>query len=281
MSSRRDTIRALAEALAPLYDRREAEVIARTAVAESEGISPSHLLAYADEPCSLGEAEIARLTSELSAGRPLQYVLGHCEFCGLDFEVGEGVLIPRPETEELVAAVMERTKGGDRILDLCTGSGCIAVSLAAQTADAHVTAVDISPAALGFARRNAGRAGVDIEFLESDVLSGLPELKGRKFDIIVSNPPYVPQSDKAGMHANVLQYEPHGALFVADDHPLLFYETIADAGRTLLAEGGSLCFEIYEKFAGRVCRMLEQKGYRDVVALEDMNMKPRIVCSRR
>lgn len=281
MSSRRDTIRRIADAVSGIYDRREAEAMARIVVADREAIPAAQLLVFGDEPCRIPEAEYDRLAAELAEGRPVQYVLGHCEFCGLDFEVGEGVLIPRPETEELVAEVCRRAGRGSRILDLCTGSGCIAAALAAKVEGAQVTAVDISERALLYARRNAERAGVGVEFIEADVLGKLGELHGRSFDIIVANPPYIPLSDRASMHINVCRYEPHEALFVADERPLIFYEAIAGAALRLLERGGSLCFEIYELFAAPVCEMLAQRGFTDIAAIEDINSKPRIVCCRR
>lgn len=147
----------------------------------------------------------------------MQYVLAHTEFCGMTFEVGEGVLIPRPETEELVAAAAAEAVAGTAALDVGTGSGCIAVSLARLIPDARVTAVDLSPQALAVARRNAVRLGAEVRFVQADALAGLHELPDAAFDLIVSNPPYVPQSDRAAMHVNVRDYEPPEALFVPDD----------------------------------------------------------------
>lgn len=277
----REILSHIAAALAGLYERREAESIARTVAAELAGVGFSHIIARIDEPSSITDGRLAEVTAQLAAGRPVQYVLGHCEFCGLDFEVGEGVLIPRPETEELVAAVCERTPAGGRILDLCTGSGCIAIAAAKRIMNSRVTAVDLSERALCYARRNAERLGAEITFVAGDVLAGAQRLVAGEFDTIVSNPPYVPQSDMATMHRNVVDYEPHEALFVADEQPSIFYEAIADAGRTLLREGGSLCFEVYELYADHIAEMLTERGYRDTEILHDMNMKPRIVCSRK
>ena len=280
MSSRRETIRHIADALAGLYGRHEAETVARTVLSDMEGTAFSHLIAFPDEECTLENTEIERITAELAAGRPLQYVLGHCEFCGLDFEVGEGVLIPRPETEELVAAVVERANGGDSVLDLCTGSGCIAIALAKKLNNSSVTAADISEKALDYARRNAAKNHVLIEFIDADIFQA-DFTAGGMFDIIVSNPPYVPRSDMDGMHINVKGFEPHEALFVPDDNPLLFYERIADIGRKSLRCGGLLCFEVYELYAERTAAMLREKGYRQTETINDANLKPRIVCCRK
>lgn len=293
MSSRRDTIRRMAEALDGLYDRHEAEAIARAVLIDKEGITRSHLLVGIDEECTVTESGTERIISELASGRPLQYILGHCEFCGLDFEVGEGVLIPRPETEELVAAAARRAEEGCSVLDLCTGSGCIAVALAKQIEKSTIIAADISQKALEYARRNARRNSVNIEFVQADIFNGedcraIRQVLRRggaetdpQFDIIVSNPPYVPQSDIGSMHVNVKNFEPHEALFVPDGDPLLFYERIAELGREMLRDGGLLCFEIYELHARRTAAMLAEKGYRQIETIDDANLKPRVVCCRK
>ena len=293
MISRRESVRRIVDALTGLYVRQEAEAIARAVITDKEGITMSHLLAFPDEECGLNADELDKITAELASGRPLQFVLGHCDFCELDFEVGEGVLIPRPETEELVAAVLKRCEDGDSVLDLCTGSGCIAIALADRLKNSQVTAVDISEKALGYARKNASKNGVNIEFIQADILQEsdfntirrLPGLKvGRadsKFDVIVSNPPYVPLADKPSMHKNVVDFEPYEALFVPDDDPLLFYKRIATAGREILREGCLLAFEIYESYSARIAEMLSEAGYRDIEIIDDANLKPRIVCCRK
>lgn len=293
MTSRRESVRRIVDALTGLYVRQEAEAIARAVITDKEGITMSHLLAFPDEECGLNGDELDKITAELASGRPLQFVLSHCDFCGLDFEVGEGVLIPRPETEELVAAVLKRCEDGDSVLDLCTGSGCIAVALADRLKNSQVTAVDISEKALGYARKNASKNGVNIEFIQADILqesdfNTIRRLPGRglaevdsKFDVIVSNPPYVPLADKPSMHKNVVDFEPYEALFVPDDDPLLFYKRIATAGREILRKGGLLAFEIYESYSARIAEMLSEAGYRDIEIIDDANLKPRIVCCRK
>lgn len=283
MSSRRDTLRRTADALTGIYDRTEAEAIARALLTDREQIPLSHLIAFCDDECTVPAAELEQAIGQLAAGRPLQFVLGHCEFCGLEFEVGEGVLIPRPETEELVAAVLGRANDGDSVLDLCTGSGCIAIALTKRLKNSRITAVDISEKALEYARHNARKNGVGIDFMQADILSDftLCGSAAPAFDVIVSNPPYVPQSDIDSMHVNVKDFEPHEALFVPDGNPLLFYERIADIGTDMLRDGGLLAFEIYELYADRIARMLEAKGYRNIETIKDANLKPRIVCSQR
>ena len=280
MSSRRDVINGTVRALSTLYPRTEAEATARALLADLEGCSLSHLLVNIGDECTADEAEIEALVAQLAEGRPLQYVLGHCDFCGLDFEVGEGVLIPRPETEELVAAVAERADDQSNILDLCTGSGCIAIALAKRLKNSAVTAVDISPKALEYARRNAERNGVKINFIEADIFeNGLAA--ANRFDIIVSNPPYVPAADRESMHINVVGFEPHDALFVPDDDQLCFYRRIGELGRRLLREGGLLCFEIYELNAEPLAQLLNKLNYNDIKVVDDANLKPRIICCRR
>ena len=189
------------------------------------------------------------------------------------------MLIPRPETEELVWTIVERHRSdsGLRILDIGTGSGCIAVTLAAELPDARVTAVDISDTALRIARRNAERHRQTVRFERRDILTGPPE---GEFDLIVSNPPYVTESEKRQMSPNVLRYEPHRALFVPDDDPLLFYRAIAGLGRRLFAPGGTVYFEINERFGTQTVELLENEGYREIVLSKDFFGKPRTVSAR-
>ena len=273
----RHIIRTIKEAVEPLYGIHEAESIARMVVCDKLSYNLSQLVAHYDD-----EVEIAASTSiveELHSGRPVQYVLGKAEFCELEFEVAEGVLIPRPETEELVYRIAQSTKEGARILDIGTGSGAIAISLAKMIGGAKVVAVDISPEALAIAKRNAERLGAEVEFVEADALGDLSHLG--KFDIIVSNPPYIPQSDIADMRKNVVDFEPHTALFVPDNDILLFYRATAENAQRMLDEGGSIWFEIYEMAGKEVCEMLCEKGFTRNELIEDANLKPRMVWSRR
>lgn len=277
MSTRRETVRLIASAIAPLYDPCEAESIARMVVMDALGIDFTHLVADYDAECAIGSLDA--MIADLRRGRPVQYVLGHAEFCGFDFAVREGVLIPRPETAELVERIAAATPAGARILDIGTGSGAIAVSLARMVPRSSVAAVDISEAALAVARSNAERNGASVDFRRADALGDLRWLG--EFDAIVSNPPYVPQSDRAAMHVNVRDYEPAEALFVEDGDPLAFYRSIARNARGMLREGGVLWFEIYEKYGGEVCRMLDETGFRDTGMATDAAMKPRMVWCRK
>ncbi|MBQ3259831.1 MAG: peptide chain release factor N(5)-glutamine methyltransferase [Alistipes sp.] len=289
MSTRRENIERICSAITPLYDPREARNIAEWVICDREGISRSQLMAFADEESRIDNLDT--IISELASGRPVQYILGRSEFYGEEFEVGEGVLVPRPETEELVAWICKDVRqakmdgrgipNGVRILDLCTGSGCIAIALARNIADSDVTALDISPEALYYARRNAERLSPDVQIIEGDVLAGAERWVDGEFDVIVSNPPYIPASDIATMHANVRDHEPHCALFVADERPLVFYEAIADSAHTLLCSGGRLYFEIYEKLGSELCSMLQAKGFSDITLRCDLNDKPRMICCRK
>lgn len=273
----RQTIHSIREAVASLYDEREADSMARMVVCDRLEYNFSQLVAHYDDECKI--AGLDELLDELQSGRPVQYVLGKAEFCDSIFAVAEGVLIPRPETEELVYRIAETAKQGARILDIGTGSGAIAISLAKLVKDAEVVAIDISPEALAIARKNGEQLGAKVEFVEADALKDLSELG--EFDVIVSNPPYIPQSDIVDMRKNVVDFEPHTALFVPDNNILKFYVATANNAQKMLREEGSLWFEIYEKAGVDVCDMLREKGFLQTELIEDANLKPRMVWSRR
>lgn len=311
METRRDMLRCIADRIAPLYDAREARSIALHLVADLTGMEPAALLADPDATPAIEGLDAA--VEQLAAGRPVQYVTGRTEFLGRPFAVREGVLIPRPETEELVAWIVReegrrgaQAKGGSvcettvlpdahargagsdcekivrklRILDVGTGSGCIAATLAAELPGAEVFAADLSTAALQLAEENARALGVTVTFRRADALHDLSAVFPERFDAIVSNPPYVPARDRAAMHPNVRDYEPAEALFVPDDDPLLFYRAIARAGRHMLRPGGRLYFEIYHPAAQAMQCMLGEEGYTDTVVREDLAGKRRMTCSR-
>ena len=273
----RSTIHLIRDAVVSLYGEREAEMIGRMVVCDKLSYNLSQLVAHYDEECEIENIE--NLVGELQKGRPVQYVLARAEFCDFVFEVAEGVLIPRPETEELVYRIAETAKRGARILDIGTGSGAIAISLAKLVKEAEVVAVDISTEALKIARHNAERLGARVEFVEADALGDLSHLG--EFDVIVSNPPYIPQSDITDMRRNVVDFEPHLALFVPDNDILKFYVATADNAQRMLCREGSLWFEIYEKAGEELCEMLRAKGFAQTELIEDANLKPRMVWSRR
>lgn len=276
MATRRQIVRSVARQIADLYDAREAEAIARTLLCETLAMDYSHLVADYDAECQIDNLE--SIVAELQKARPLQHILGRAEFCGLTFEVDSSTLIPRPETEELVALVAEHCSADAHILDVGCGSGAIAVALAHSLPKSTLTAIDISEAALAVARRNAERNGVDVRFEKCDALGDLSHLG--TFDVVVSNPPYIPQSQQATMHRNVVDYEPHTALFVSDDDPLIFYRRIAENGRTILRKGAILAFEIYEEFADEVVELLQGCGYAEPMIVRDANEKNRVVWAR-
>ena len=273
----RETIHTIRDAVVLLYGEREAESMARMVVCDRLNYSFSQLVAHYDDECAI--ASLDELLDELQSGRPVQYVLGKAEFCDFVFEVAEGVLIPRPETEELVYRIAEQAKRGARILDIGTGSGAIAISLAKLVKEAEVVAIDISKEALQIAQHNAEQLGAKVEFVEADALGDLGHLG--EFDIIVSNPPYIPQSDIVDMRKNVVDFEPHTALFVPDDDILKFYTATANNARKMLRAEGSLWFEIYEKAGEELCEMLRDKGFSQTELIEDANLKPRMIWSRR
>ena len=276
--TRRETIDRLAARLSGLYDAREARSIALATVAEFAGVPVSALLT--DPGAEFAAEGLEEASAQLAAGRPLQYVVGHTEFYGRRFAVREGVLIPRPETEELVDRVLRSERGARRLLDVGTGSGCIAASLALGLPDAEVYAADISDEALAVAAENFRELGARVTLRRADALNGLAEAFPERFDAIVSNPPYVPESDRAAMHPNVRDHEPALALFVPDDDRIRFYRAIARAGRRMLTPGGRLWFEIYERAADQTVRMLGDEGYTDTAVLRDLFEKPRMVCCR-
>ena len=277
-ATRAEILRYISTQIEHLYDERERMSIARMVAAALSGESEMKYLIDGAEVVEI--AELESKTKELAVGRPAQYVIGRSEFCGLEIEVGEGVLIPRPETEELVAWAMEKAADTKqpRILDVCTGSGCIALALADRLRGASVAAVDISDEALTIARRNGERLQLGVEFIKDDALAHLPLLEGRKFDIVVSNPPYIPISERESMHINVVNFEPSIALFVDDGDPLIFYHEIALRAKQLLSESGYLLFEIHQPLAQQTLEMLEQIGYHSVELRHDCFDKPRMIC---
>lgn len=279
-ATRAEILRFISQQIEHLYDQRERMNIARMVAAALSGESEMKYLVEGAEVVEIPELESKVM--ELSEGRPVQYVIGHSEFCGLDIEVKEGVLIPRPETEELVAWAIEKVADikQPRILDVCTGSGCIALALADRLRGASVTAVDISDDALAIARRNEERLQLGVEFIKDDALAHLPGLADRKFDVIVSNPPYIPISERESMHINVVNFEPSIALFVADNDPLIFYREIALTSKQMLSENGYLLFEIHQLLAQQTVKMLQELGYDAVELRNDCFDKPRMICSQ-
>jgi len=224
---------------------------------------------------------IQEIVEDLKKHCPIQYILGETEFYGLQFKVNENVLIPRPETEELVENILQTQSSKAQILDIGTGSGCIAIALAKHLPSSIVYGMDISEGALEIAQQNAKSNNVNVQFFKHNVFqklpSGLPEL----WDIIVSNPPYITPDEKKQMSANVLDYEPHQALFVPQNEPLLFYERIAEVGLQQLKEDGFLFFETSSIYGKETAAMLKQKGYNSIELLKDISGKDRMIKAKR
>lgn len=220
--------------------------------------------------------------AELMACKPVQYVVGHTEFSGLDLEVNPSVLIPRPETEELVKWIADENSNekGMKILDVGTGSGCIILALGRILKDPLLTATDISVLALLTAADNAGKYGIPVDFLQFDFLDESQWDRIGNFDLIVSNPPYVRESEKKDMKSNVIDYEPHNALFVPDDDPLVFYKAIAKFAKVHLTERGELYFEINENLGDEVVNLLRKEGFSEVILKKDIHDKNRMVAAR-
>ncbi len=263
----------------PLYGAREAEQIARMILSEVAGVSMTHLILEPSQECHIENLDV--IVAELAASRPVQYIIGRAEFCALSFVVREGVLIPRPETEELVYRIIEECGEAPRILDVGCGSGAIAISLAKSIPGSKVWAVDISLEALAISRENNARLEAGVNFVQADALNGVEQYVDGKFDIIVSNPPYIPQSEESEMRLNVTEFEPHIALFVDDDNPLVFYREIARSALQLLNSEGLLYFEVHEDLWQDIAEMLREMGYIGVTMLQDINDKPRIVCAEK
>ena len=217
---------------------------------------------------------------DLLKNKPIQYIIGETEFCDLKFKVNGNVLIPRPETSELVYKIVERQKTKDKrqlsILDIGTGSGCIAISLAKNIPGSKVHALDISEKALEVAKENAINNNVDVTFINDDILSLKNKIE-TKFDIIVSNPPYVRELEKADMRDNVLNWEPHNALFVSDNDPLIFYRNILEFAKTHLNENGEIWFEINEYLGKEMTDLCKEYGFSDIQIFEDFRGKERVV----
>lgn len=271
--------KAYIERLSGLYPAREAEALFFHALQHALGIDRLHYTLQSAHELSQEQAErVEFVCRALQQGKPLQYITGEQVFYSRRFAVDGRVLIPRGETEELVALVLaENTFPSCRVLDIGTGSGAIAVTLAAERRGWQVEGWDISPDALDVARANAGSLGAQVSFRQADILDESTWPQSAPYDIVVSNPPYVLECERTSMHVNVLHHEPAGALFVPDDDPLLFYRAIARFARRNLVPGGRLYFEINRAFGGGTAQLLEEEGYSAVKVLQDINGCDRMV----
>lgn len=270
------TYRELWRTLEPLYGNGEARAITDYVLDVCFGLSKADILCGAVEEMTAEKtAELNKIFGRLMEGEPVQYVLGRAEFCGRWFSVRPGVLIPRPETEELCAWITADSKASasPKVLDIGMGSGCIAITLQLDMPESKVTAWDISADALDVARENAQQLGANVNFVKLDALNAKPE---GEWDVIVSNPPYICEKEKKDMAVNVLEHEPHTALFVPDADPLLFYRAITRLAVQTLSKGGRLYFEINPIYADDTCHMMRAEGMTAVELRSDMYGKQRM-----
>ena len=267
--------------LTPLYGEGEAKAIARMVYEVRYGLTFTDLCIGKDTQLSADDqAELEEIAQRLERHEPIQYVLGKAEFMGEWYDVEPGVLIPRPETEELVRWIVLKEITAN-ILDIGTGSGCIAITMAAMYPKATVTAWDISEKALKVARTNAIRHKVNVLFQQVDILANSQQPKANSYDIIISNPPYICNKECEAMEQNVLDYEPHEALFVPDEDPLLFYRAIAEYGKKALKPDGWLYFEINPLYAEPLRELLHSMSYHDIECKDDQYGKQRMIRARR
>jgi len=265
--------------ISAIYDKREAENISRNLLMDYFDLSHTDFLTnkelIADKEQTLFlENTISRLLEH----EPVQHITGKAFFYGLEFHVNKNVLIPRPETEELVREIINLKSDRPDILDVGTGSGCIAITLAKFLPGSRVDSMDVDENALHIARENAQRLNVQVHFFQADILND-PEI-GKTYDIVVSNPPYIPLQEKRKMDRNIVDYEPELALFVPDERPLIFYEKIADFAVRHLKKKGHLFFEIHENMSKRVIGILGSKNFDLIHVKKDLQGKERMVICR-
>ena len=272
------------EKLCPLYPSNEVKNITEMMFEHFMGWDKMTL--RSNNKSSLSESELLlfhKALKRLLKNEPVQHITGEMEFYSLPFKVNNNVLIPRPETEELVDLVIEECKGSETILDIGTGSGCIPISLKKQLKNTLVYGMDVSEDALVVARDNAALNSTEVTFVKEDILhiSSIKDSLKKEFDVIISNPPYITNSEKALMNENVLTFEPHVALFVEDDEPLLFYDKIGHLAYDNLSSGGKLYFEINEQYGDQTMALLKFIGFSDIRMIKDLQNKDRIVAAIR
>lgn len=269
------------------YSAREAKAISRYILETLYGISQLDICMNKVRKFSLEERqELDFIIKRLKQKEPIQYILNKADFLDYTFYVAPGVLIPRPETEELVKWVIEQVHSSHsenpQILDIGTGSGCIAISLAKQFPISKVTALDISEEALTIAQRNAERLNTSVHFIHDNILNPqITEINESNWDFIVSNPPYIKFNEQEEMEENVLKYEPTSALFVPNDDPLLFYRIIGQYGIKRLKPDGFLFFEINRQYGEETCNLLESMGYTDITLRKDIYDNDRMIKCRK
>lgn len=270
--------RRITEMLGAGWPAGEAAALASAILLEYTGMGRAAQMAFGDRvPDCDAAARIEDAAVRAAAGEPLQYIFGYTEFCGHRINVEPGVLIPRPETEEMTLTII-RENGGftGTVTDLCTGSGCIAIALSMAFPGASVIATDLSDTALAVALRNISRTGATVNLVQADILNDDPAHVPES-DIIVSNPPYVTLREKTAMHRNVLDHEPHDALFVPDDNPLIYYRAIAATAEKRLRPGGTIWLEVNENLAKETAVLFQRPSYRKVHVISDIRGKERFV----
>lgn len=277
----RETLMNMRRILVPLYGKGETEAIIRIIFHYLKGWNLTDMLVHGDEELSpFIKSEIDKILTRLQNYEPIQYITGEARFHGLEFEVNRNVLIPRPETDELVDIIINRNSEKEdlKILDLCTGSGCIAISLGRNLKFPEITAIEKSSAALEVAKANSKKLMTKVKFIEGDIFSWKPDTK---FDIIVSNPPYVDDSEAKDMEKNVLDFEPHEALFVRDNNPLVFYKRIAEIAQQSLLERGEVYLEINPRHVSELMGLMTEYGFHDIEVLKDSAGKDRFLICRK
>lgn len=273
----KQAIKYIRQQLQNIYPAEEVQALIYLLLEKKHNMSKLDICMSKDKIFSTEERkEWEDIVKRLHNEEPVQYILNEAEFCGLCFKVTPDTLIPRPETAELVNwIIQDYSHLAPSVLDIGSGSGCIAISISAALPDAKVESWDISAAALDIARFNNEKAGTSVTFNQQDILSNyLPQ---RELDILVSNPPYITNSEKAEMSNNVLQWEPSTALFVSDKDPLIFYRAIAEYGCQSLKEYGSLYFEINRAYGNETVRLLEDMGYKNIILRKDLSGNDRMI----
>jgi release factor glutamine methyltransferase len=276
----KDSINYYNAKLIPVYGENESMQLIMMLIEHYFGFDRKYLALHPDTRISESEMLIIHFAvKELLANRPIQYVIGQSFFCERWFEVNENVLIPRPETEELVghAAAFLKTQKSKHFLDIGTGSGCIAISLALEVEGAEATAIDISAEALELAGRNALKLNAKVNFQQLDILTSFDSLTEHLYDLIVSNPPYITHAEKSFVQKNVMDWEPHLALFVSDDDPLQFFRQIAHFSLMHLKREGMLLFEINERYGFELVALLSELGFHKVHIIKDIHSRNRFV----
>jgi release factor glutamine methyltransferase len=273
-----------------IYDEDEAQTIYLIALEHVLKYRRADYLQKKNEVISTEKLnKLEAILTTLQAGKPIQYIIGETIFYGLPFKVNPSVLIPRPETEELVEWIISASNSLLQtpnsqpltILDIGTGSGCIAISLKKNLPNTKVSAIDIAKDSLVTAKQNAILNEVEVEFIEQDILQTPNSKIPTQYSIIVSNPPYVTENEKSSIHENVISNEPHRALFVSNDNPLIFYDAIADFALNNLMPNGLLFFEINEYLGKQTVELLNHKGFINIKLRKDMQGKDRMICCRK